>query len=261
MIDAAGIILQRAMAHGIGDDGVNLGLQIAQVRQGFGHAAVDDLEIAAARQGLELYQREVRLHARGVAVHHQADGAGGRDHGGLGVAEAMFLAKAQRIVPGALGCFGQRLVVNRPQVQRHRQGGELLVTLLLAMGGAAMVADHPQHGVLVGGIFGEGAQLARHLGRGGIGDAGHQRRDGAGCGAAFAAVIGHAGAHQQAADIGKAQAQGAVVIGKLRDFLAGELRHQHRDFQHDGPQPHGMFERLDVKRLDAVALAELHQVQ
>ena len=83
------------------------GLAIAQVGQGFGHAAVDDLEIAAARQGLELDQGEIGLDAGGVAIHHQADGAGGRDHGGLGVAEAELLAHRQGIVPGALGRFGQ----------------------------------------------------------------------------------------------------------------------------------------------------------
>ena len=99
----------------------------------------------------------------------------------------MLLAHRQRVVPGALGGLGQVLVGDGLEVQRHRRGGQLLIAGGFAMGGAAMVAHHPQHGVLVGGIFGEGAQLARHFGAGGIGDAGHQRGDGAGDGAAFAA--------------------------------------------------------------------------
>jgi hypothetical protein len=78
-------------------------LAIAERGQRLGHAAVDDLEIAAAGQLLELDQGEVGLDAGGVAIHHQADGAGGRDHGGLGIAEAMGLAERQRLVPGALG--------------------------------------------------------------------------------------------------------------------------------------------------------------
>ncbi len=68
--------------------------------------------------------------------------------------------------------------------------------------------------------------------------------------------IGNAGAHQEAADIGEAEAQGAVIVGKLGDFAGGELGHQHRNLQHDGPEPDGMFEGVDVKQLDAVRLAE-----
>jgi hypothetical protein len=53
-----------------------LGL-VAEVLQGAGHRLVDDLHGATADQLLELDQRQVRLDAGGVAVHHQADGAGG----------------------------------------------------------------------------------------------------------------------------------------------------------------------------------------
>ena len=66
-------------------------------------------------------------------------------------------------------------------------------------------------------------------------------------GAALMAVIGNAGGHQQAADIGEAQAQRAELVGKPRDLLGRELRHQHRDFEHDGPQPHRMLEGVDVE--------------
>ena len=71
---------------------------------------VDDLEVAAAGQLLELHQREVGLDAGGVAVHHQADGAGRRDHGGLGVAVAVLLAERDGVVPGAAGGRDQPLV-------------------------------------------------------------------------------------------------------------------------------------------------------
>ena len=141
------------------------------------------------------------------------------------------------------------------------------------MRGAAVIADDAQHVVLVRRIFRERTKLARHFGGGRVGNACHDRADCAGNRAALARVIGDTGRHQQAADIGEAEAECAVVVGELRDFLGRELRHQHRHFQHDGPQAHGMFESRNVeglleagcfagrRRIDAIALAELHQVQ
>ena len=99
----AGRALQGAMADGVADDLLDLRLAVAQGLERQRHHAVDDLEIAAAGELLELDQREVGLDAGGVAIHHQADGAGRRDHRGLGVAIAMLLAEGQRQVPGALG--------------------------------------------------------------------------------------------------------------------------------------------------------------
>ncbi len=65
--------------------------------------------------------------------------------------------------------------------------------------------------------------------------------------AAFVGVVGDARRHQQAADIGVAEAERAVLVGELGDLLGRELRHQHRDFEHDGPQPAGVLEGLDVE--------------
>ena len=56
---------------------------------------------------------------------------------------------------------------------------------------AAMVAHDPQHGVPVGlAERGEGALLAGHLRRSGVGDAGHERADGAAERPALGAVVG-----------------------------------------------------------------------
>ena len=128
------------------------------------------------------------------------------------------------------------------------------------MRGAAMVADDAQHGFAVFHEAREGAALLRHFGGGRVADAGHDRRERAGDGAAGLAVIGDAGRHQQAADIGVAEAERAVVVGELRDFLRRELRHQHRDFQHDGPQAHRVLVGVDVDALGP-RIAELQQVQ
>src|SRR3712207_7388502 len=51
------------------------------------------------RSLLEFHEREVGLDAGGVAIHHQRDGAGRRDHSRLRVAEAVLRAKLQRPVP------------------------------------------------------------------------------------------------------------------------------------------------------------------
>ena len=53
--------------------------------------------------------------------------------------------------------------------------------------------------------------------------------------AAFVAVIAMAGGHQQAADIGEAQAQCAEVVGQLGDLRLG-TGPSARDFQRDRPQ-------------------------
>ncbi len=48
-------------------------------------------------------RREIGLDAGRVAVHHQADGAGRREHRGLRVAHAEALAELDRVVPRLLG--------------------------------------------------------------------------------------------------------------------------------------------------------------
>ena len=145
------------MADRINLDLGDLGFAVAERAQGLRHRAVDDLPVAAAGQLLELHQREVGLDAGGVAVHHQADGAGGRDHGGLCVAVAVAFAELQRLVPGGLGVLDQRLVGAGGVVERHRGRRHLVVAGALVIGGAAVIADHPQHGLAVFLVAGEGA--------------------------------------------------------------------------------------------------------
>ncbi len=75
-----------------------------------------------------------------------------------------------------------------------------------------MVADDAQHVLAVRLIAGEGAELARHFGGRRIGHAGHDRGERAADRARFVGVVGDAGRHQQAADIGVAQAERAVAV-------------------------------------------------
>ena len=128
------------------------------------------------------------------------------------------------------------------------------------MGGAAVVADHAQHvaGVLL--VAGEGAEFGRHLRRGLVGNAGHDGGQRAAERAAFLAVIGQAHGHQEAADVGEAEAQRAELVGELGDRLRRELRHQHRDFEHDGPEPAEVLVGLDVEALGRCVCVERQQV-
>ena len=254
-----GRALERAVADGIADHVLDLGLAIAQGAERLRHRVVDDPEIAAAGERLELHQREVGLDAGGVAVHHQADGAGRRDHRGLGVAVAMKLAGLQRAVPCPSGRRDQLGVGTRSGVQRHRAHRKPFVVLVFAPGGAAVVANDAQHRLAVVCESGERAQLFRHFRRGGVGRAGHERGDRGGERAALVAVIGQARGHQEAADVGVAQAQGAVSVGQLGDPPGRELGHQHRDLEHDRPQPHGVLEGRHVE--PSVLAPEGHQVE
>ena len=160
-------------AHHVALDVLDLGGGVAQAHEGFGNGPVHQLEVAAPGQLLELHQGEVRLHARGVAVHEQADGAGGRQHGHLGIAVAVPFAQGQGPVPAFPGG-----VQDATWARRCRAGpGARMESCSYSavggvVGGPAVVADHPQHGVPVAREAGEGAQFPGHLGAGGVGVAG-----------------------------------------------------------------------------------------
>ncbi len=66
-------------------------------------------------------------------------------------------------------------------------------------------------------------------------------------------------AHQQRAQVGVAEAEGAVVVAALGDLRRGEVRHGHRDLEHDGPQPDGVAVGVEVER--PVGPLERNQVQ
>ncbi|GJE34191.1 hypothetical protein LDDCCGHA_4398 [Methylobacterium oxalidis] len=251
-------LAHRAVADRVGLDLGDLGFAVAERAQRVGHGPVDDLEVAAARELLELHQREVGLDAGGVAIHHEADRAGRRDHGRLRVAVAVLLAEGESPVPhrhGALGDVGLRHV---GVVEGDGGDAQELVALGLAVGGAAVVADDAQHRVGVLGVFLEGAELGRHLGGGGVGGARHDGAERAGERAPFRRVVGQAHRHQQAADVRVAEAERPVAVGQLGDLLRGELRHHHRDLEHHRPQA---VEVLEGGHVEVARLAVVHRQQ
>ncbi len=253
-------LIEVAVADGIGLDLGDLAFGIAERAQRFGNGAVDDLEVTAAGQLLELHQREVGLDAGRVAVHDEADRAGGRDNGRLGIAVAVLFTERDGLVPGSLGMNDQRLVRALIMDEGYRVDRELLVAGRFAVSRAAVVAHDAQHVFAVRLEIRERTELARHLGGGRIRDARHDGGQCTGDGAAFRRVIRNAGGHQQAADIGVAEAERAVLVGAFRDLARGELRHHDRDFQHDGPKADGVFVIGNVDVLGGRIL-ELKQVQ
>ena len=99
----AGRALDGAGGVDVADDGVDLVGRVAELEEGLGDGVVDDLDHAAADQLLVLDQGQIGLNAGGVAVHHEADGAGGRQDRGLRVAIAVSFAVNQGHIPGIRG--------------------------------------------------------------------------------------------------------------------------------------------------------------
>ncbi len=134
---------------------------VAEVDQGGAERLVGDLEVSAAGELLEFHQGEVRLDAGGVAVHQQADGAGGGDDGGLGVAVAVAFAEGEGAVPAFAGgvraasaeasgsasenCDG--VDADRRECRAFRSRRALRAAALCGdiVRGAAMVADDAEH--------------------------------------------------------------------------------------------------------------------
>ena len=92
----------------VADDGVGLVVGVSQLEERGRDGVVHDLDHAAADQLLVLHQRQVRLDAGGVAVHHEADGAGGREHGDLRVAISEALAVLESSSQVSLAGFEER---------------------------------------------------------------------------------------------------------------------------------------------------------
>ena len=139
---------QGAVAQRIALDRGDLGGVIAERRQRLRHRAVDDLEIAAAGELLEFDQREIGFDAGRVAIHDQADRAGGRDDRRLGVAETVLLAKRQGRVPAPSRRCDQQHIRAVRGIERDRQDRQPLIAGSVAMsrrgGGCARPAASPR---------------------------------------------------------------------------------------------------------------------
>ena len=82
-----------------------LSFLVTEARQSTRHGVVHDLHTPAADERLVFDQGDVGLDAGRIAVHHEADRPGGRDHGGLRIAIAVLAAEGEGVfstLPGSL---------------------------------------------------------------------------------------------------------------------------------------------------------------
>ncbi len=170
--------IQRAVSYCIADNFFDLLRLVAECTQRLRHSPVDDLEIAATREFLEFHQREIRFNAGRIAIHDKADRACWCDNSGLRIAVAIFFAHRDRKVPRGPGMFYQISLRAMGRIKRHRVGREILIGCCFAVSRSPVVAHYTQHMAFVFAIAREGTQLLRHLRRGGIGNAGHDRGNG-----------------------------------------------------------------------------------
>ena len=188
---------------------------------------------AAADQLLVFHQRQVRLDAGGVAIHHEADRAGGSQHGDLRILVAVLFAEGERAVPGSL------------------RGAEQRGLHIFRLDRAQRIAVHSndvQHRFAVHGVACEGPQAFGNARGLRIRFAAHQRGDRAGHVAAAVGIIRQRHGHQQRAEVGIAQAQRTElvrVVGNPRRRIAGVI---HQDFLRRDGDVHGMAERFHVER-------------
>src|SRR5579885_1791610 len=126
------------------DDLLHLARIITEPIERAWHGLIDDLEHPAADQFLVLDQRDIGLDAGRVAIHHESDRAGGRNHGSLRIAIADGAPELQRVVPDVAGSL--------PQFQRHVLGLELFASAV------AMTLDYLKHRLAIDRIALERAE-------------------------------------------------------------------------------------------------------
>ena len=227
------------------DDRLDGLLRVAELLEGPRDRQVDDLHRATTDELLELHEREVRLDARGVAVHHEADGPGRGQHRRLGVAVAVLLTELDDLVPRLGGSAVDVLVHDPKRADR--------------VVGSGVLAHDPLVGVRVPGVPGIRANNTGQLSRTLVGGTGEQRGDGGRERAPTLGVVAVAGGHEQRAEVGVADAELAVVARGDADRLGREVREADRDVHRRDDELGHLLELRGVEGV--VVLEELEQVQ
>ena len=205
----------------VADDRFDLRLAVAELLQGGADGLVDDFQHAAAGEELVFDQGDVGLDAGRVAVHEEPDGSGRGVHGDLGVAVALFFAELQGGVPDLAGLFekipeliGGLDVLDRVTVELD----DLKHGIHVVRGDGLFHAAGP--GVFVAG---EGPGDGGDAGALFVGVSGHDGGDRAGEGAALGTFVAVAVAHDERAEVGVAEAEGAEDVAVFRDVLGRVL--------------------------------------
>ena len=168
-------------------------------------------------------------------------------------------AEFQRLIPGApprrqqIGRAIDRLNTlgrNRQPFVDFRRG---------VIRSSPVIPDDPQHVLVVFFIPFKGPQLPGYLSRSGIGLSRHDRRDGPANRQRFWRVVGNALAHEDRAQVGVAEPQGPELKTLFGNGPAGKRRHEHADFQHNGPESHRVPEVFSLE--PPVWCKELAEIQ
>ena len=226
------------------DDGLHVLAVVPQPFERAGDGGVHDLEQAASDQPFVFDQGDVRLDAGRVAVHHESDRAGRRQHGRLRVAVAAALAERQGVVPD-LARLGQ-------QIERDQRGVERVAV-------RAVLFDHPQHGLAVFGVPRKRGQFFGDAGRLHVRLAGHQRGQRGRVLPAGFRVVGQAQRHQQRPQVGIPQPEFAERAGVGGDFLGRVARMIDDDVLRGNADVHRVLEACGIE--PAVVLDECEQVE
>ena len=210
----AGGGLDRVVLVDEGQDALHRRLVVAERPQRQRHGLIHDLEHAAARELLVLHQRDVGFDAGGVTVHQERDRAGGGEHRGLSIAVAMLPTTGEHLVPHLAGGIVQILRARR-------------VDLLDRI---AVHLHHAEHWLPVGGEALERSHRRGELGAGAVGNPMQDRRNRPTEPAAGVAIVGEAVGHQQAAEIGVAEAERPVEMAVSGDPWRRVTRMVDEDF-------------------------------
>ena len=143
----------------VADDGVDLIVVISKLEERGRYGVVDDLDHSAANQLLVLDQRKIGLDAGRVAIHHEADGAGRREHRDLRVAVAMPLAVRERLIPAVAAGVDEGIEL------RHDERFGRLLRLADVVHLGAVHADDVEKRLAVDVETGAGSALVIHRSR------------------------------------------------------------------------------------------------
>jgi hypothetical protein len=237
-------VLDRLVLVDVLDDLDDLRLGVAELAQRHRHGAVHDLEEAAADQLLVLDQCDVGLHARRIAVHHERDRAGRREHGDLRVLVAVQATRLERLAPAR--------VRGREQIRGHARRGDRERRV-------AVHRDHVEERLAVHAVARERPHRLGDLCARRVRLPAHHGRDRGGEVAALVAVVGQAERHQQRAQVRVSEPERAVQMTVARDRgrrIRGVID---EDLLREDRQRGGAAELLHVEA--AVGVDELHQVE
>src|SRR5580700_862210 len=186
-------------------DRADLFVRVAELMQRGINRLIDDLEIAAAGELLEFYQREVGLDAGRITVHHEPYGAGRSGYGDLSVTISSDFADGECFVPHLSSERPSLLRKERRRVRYRLNAEAFIFARIDGVGRASMISNNAQHRIAIGVEACECTEILRELGRRTIRHAGKQRVDRTAPAKALFRVIRKTHAHQQRSEIGVAK--------------------------------------------------------